>query len=235
MPLPAAPPAAPPPAVLRHGQAVSRAEFYRAAEADPDRYRNAERIDGKLFMNPASVRREHHSRPCAVINGLLFDYYVRTPGTEVVDNGTAQSEDDHDPQPDAYLLVLPECGGQTTFTDDDYIRGAPELIVEIAGSSLSKYLGRIKDVYEADGCREYLVWATERGRFYCFRNGPDGFAEADPAEGVFCSETFPGLWLDLAAVLEGDYLEAVETLRGGIESPEHAAFVSELSKRRGVS
>ena len=217
---------------LVDGMPVSRADFYRIAEADPDRYRHAERIDGRVVMSAASVRREHHGKPAVIIGGLLFNYYVATPGTEAGDNSTAQIEDAHDPQPDAYLLILPECGGQVRFTEDDYIENAPELIVEVAGSSLSKDLGRIKDIYEADGCREYLVWATERRRFHCFRNGPDGFAEVGSDDGVFRSETFPGLWIDTAALLRDDLPAAVETLNRGLASEEHLRFATQLAARR---
>ena len=215
-----------PPETLTHGQPISRADFIRITEAHPSRYRHVERLDGRAYENADSGRRTRHSLPRSQIVGLLGYYYSRTPGTEPGDNGTAQIVDDHDPQPDAYLLIRPECGGQTRFTDDDYIQNAPELIVEIAGSSLGKDLGRLKEIYEADGCREYLVWATARDRVFAFRNGPHGFEPSDPADGVFRSGAFPGLGLDLAALVRGDIVAAFETLNAGLATPEHAAFVA---------
>ena len=214
------------------GQPISRRDFYHITEADPDRYRRTERIDGRVVMNAASVRREGHGKPNAIIAGMLFNYAAETPGTEVGDNSTAQIADAHDPQPDAYLLVLPGYGGQVTFTDDDYIRGAPELIVEVAGRSLQEDLGRKKAIYESDGCREYLVWATDRQRFYCFRNSPTGFVEEDVEDGVFRSQTFPGLWLDTAALLRDDLSAALATLRDGLATAEHGAYVRQLADRR---
>ena len=220
------------PLELIDGMAISREDFYAITD-ESDRYRNVERIDGKVVMNAASVRREQHGLPHGQIIGLLAMYYAETPGTEIGDNGTAQIEDEHDPQPDAYLLILPENGGQVRFTGDDYIRGAPELIVEIAASSLSKDLGRKKEIYEQDGCREYLVWATETTRFHCFRNSDTGFRTLNPDDGVFRSQTFPGLRIDTAALLRGDYRAAMQTLREGLASEEHAAFVAELAERTG--
>ena len=217
------------------GDRLSRAEFVSAGQSDPDRYQFAERIDGRLVMNAASVRREGHGRPNSRIVGLLVAYEVETPGVEVGDNSTAQIDDDHDPQPDAYLLVLPEYGGQVEFTESDFIRNAPEMIVEIAGHSLATDLGRKKAIYEADGCREYLVWATDERRFYCFRNGTGGFEEVSGGthDGVFRSVVFPGLWIDMKALLADDLRAAMTTLRRGLESTEHAAFASELASRVG--
>jgi Uma2 family endonuclease len=42
---------------------------------------------------------------------------------------------DNQVQPDALLRI--KIAGQSTISDDDYIEGAPELIVEIAASSAS--------------------------------------------------------------------------------------------------
>lgn len=42
-----------------------------------------------------------------------------------------------EPQPDVYLRILPEHGGQSATTADDYVEGPPELIVEVSYSSWS--------------------------------------------------------------------------------------------------
>lgn len=41
----------------------------------------------------------------------------------------------NEPQPDAMLFIEPSLGGQAKISKDDYIEGAPELIVEVAASS----------------------------------------------------------------------------------------------------
>jgi hypothetical protein len=45
---------------------------------------------------------------------------------------------------------------------------------------------------------------------------------------------FPGLWLDTVAQRALDATAAFATLRLGLASPEHAAFVAELARRRAA-
>ena len=40
-------------------------------------------------------------------------------------------------QPDALLLIEPRAGGRSRLSADDYVEGAPELIVEIAATQRS--------------------------------------------------------------------------------------------------
>ena len=49
------------------------------------------------------------------------------------------------------------------------------------------------------------------------------------ADGILRSETFPGLWLDPAALVNKDRQRLLEVLRQGLASPEHAAFVAKLN------
>jgi hypothetical protein len=55
---------------------------------------------------------------------------------EVGDNGSLHLDLDNMPQPDAYMLIRPECGGLREI-EDDYVTAAPELVGEIAASSVS--------------------------------------------------------------------------------------------------
>jgi hypothetical protein len=50
-----------------------------------------------------------------------------------------------------------------------------------------------------------------------------------PADGIFRSEAFPGLWLEAAAMLGGDLKQVLATLQRGLATPEHAAFVQRLN------
>ena len=51
--------------------------------------------------------------------------------------------------------------------------------------------------------------------------------EIAPAEdGLVKSKVFPGLWLDTAALLRGDLKGVLATLRRGLDSAEHRAFVA---------
>jgi hypothetical protein len=46
------------------------------------------------------------------------------------------------------------------------------------------------------------------------------------AGGVLKSNEFPGLWLDTRALLRADRKSVLATLRRGLRSPEHRAFVA---------
>ncbi|MCA9185507.1 MAG: hypothetical protein R3E01_20195 [Pirellulaceae bacterium] len=48
-------------------------------------------------------------------------------------------------------------------------------------------------------------------------------------EGRYCSVVFPGLWLDGPALLALDGKKLIATLQLGIETREHAQFVSQLA------
>ena len=62
------------------------------------------------------------------------------------------------PQPDAVLMLEPGRGGRAAISSDDYLVGAPELIVEIASSGASYDLHQKFNVYRRAGVGEYLVW-----------------------------------------------------------------------------
>ena len=50
------------------------------------------------------------------------------------------------------------------------------------------------------------------------------------ADGLIRSEVFPGLWLHVEALLQGNLAEVLSALQQGIASPEHAAFVDRLGR-----
>ncbi len=45
-----------------------------------------------------------------------------------------------------------------------------------------------------------------------------------PDEGRIKSCVFPGLWLEVAALLAGDLSEVLKIIQAGLASPEHQAF-----------
>jgi Uma2 family endonuclease len=63
---------------------------------------------------------------------------------------------DNEPQPDALLRIAQ--GGQSQISEADYVEGAPELIVEVAASSVSIDLHTKLNVYRRNQVQEYLVW-----------------------------------------------------------------------------
>jgi Uma2 family endonuclease len=136
---------------------------------------------------------------------------------------------DNEPQPDALLLIDPTCGGQTHISSDDFIEGSPELVAEIASSSVSYDLHAKLHVYRRNGVREYLVWRMleQAIDWFVLRAGQYERLLAD-TNGLLRSEVFPGLWLDPAALVRGDLKTALAIVQQGLDSPEHAAFVARL-------
>lgn len=210
---------------LENGDKLSRAEFERRYEAMPH-LKKAELIEGVVYM-ASPVRAKSHGKPHARIMGWLIAYEAATPGVEALDNPTVRLDTDNEPQPDALLRI--EQGGQSTVSEDDYVEGAPELIVEIAASTASIDLHEKKKVYRRNGVQEYLVWRIYDGEFDWFRLNAGEYIKVEPnADGVICSQVFPGLWLDKTALLSGDLAKVLETLQQGLGSEEHQAFVHKL-------
>jgi hypothetical protein len=131
------------------------------------------------------------------------------------DNATIRLDADNDPQPDLCLLRVE---GQTRFDDEGYIIGPPEMVVEMAGSSASYDFGEKRDVYEAAGVGEYLVFEPIEGRIQWWRSEGGRFVDILLAAGVYKSVLFPGLWLDADALRSANALQLIETLRSGMET-----------------
>lgn len=227
-----APPASPPaPAQewvprLENGDRLTRAEFERIYSALP-RVNKAELIEGVVHMpSPVSVK---HSCPHADFLGLLVLYRASTPGVLVGNNGTVRLDTDNEVQPDAYLMLDPARSGQARISPENYIEGAPELVAEIARSSASMDLHDKLRVYRRNGVREYIVWRVEDSAldWFVLRAGRYDPLPVSP-EGIHKSEVFPGLWLDVAALLRGDLARVKAVLEQGLASPEHAQFAARL-------
>jgi Uma2 family endonuclease len=222
-------PTLPPP--LESGDRLTRAEFERRYDAMPS-VKKAELVDGTVFMS-SPVRIENHAEPNSAVNGILFLYAAMTPGVKSGENGTTRLDAENEVQPDAYLRVTAECGGQSVVSEDDYLEGAPELIVEIAASSASYDLHGKREAYRRSGVREYVVWRALEGELDWFRLRDGNYEKVSPdAAGVIRSEAFPGLHLAVAALLAGEMAQVLETLNAGLATAEHRSFVETLAARR---
>jgi Uma2 family endonuclease len=216
---------------LENGDRLSRAEFERRYDAMPG-LKKAELIEGEVFM-PSPVRFEQHSHPHTRLVTWLGNYETDTPGVEAGDNGSVRLDLDNMPQPDGFLIIRPEYGGQARISKDDYIEGAPELVAEVATSSVSYDLGKKLNVYRRNGVREYVVWRVLDRQVDWFVNRDGRFEPLPPsADGIFRSTVFPGLWLDPAALVQGEKAVVKAVLQRGLESPEHAEFVARLAGHR---
>ena len=86
----------------------------------------------------------------------------------------------------------------------------------------------------------YLVdiMRQDWGFYYTFTTNlkrvPDHFAEfpslGEREHGVIRSRIFPGLWLAANALLAGDLATVFAELQKGLQSPDHAAFVTRLAQ-----
>jgi len=218
---------------LEDGDRLTRDEFERRYKAMP-KHVKAELIEGVVYMaSPAHFKA--HDKPDFRLTTWLGVYESSTPGTQGGSNGTVRLGSQDEPQPDVFLFIDPEYGGQVYLSEDDYVENAPELIVEIAASSSSRDLGPKKRAYAQNGVREYIVWRTLENAidWFILRNGVY-VPLAQDASGIIRSETFPGLWLNVPATLLRDSSANLATLREGLESPEHAAFVAELAAKRAA-
>ena len=179
---------------------------------------------------PSPVRHRHHSRPHGQVMAWLCAYWVATPGVDLGDNATLRLDFENEVQPDALLRLEPETGGQSRISEDDYLEGAPELIVEIAASSAAYDLHDKMKVYRRNGVQEYVVWQIYDRRLDWFQWSEGEYVPLMPDEdGVMRSRVFPGLRLAVTALLEGDLAGVLAELQKGLETDEHAAFVERLS------
>ncbi|MCL1464961.1 Uma2 family endonuclease [Argonema galeatum] len=213
---------------LENGDRLTRHEFERRYEAMPH-IKKAELIEGVVYM-ASPVRATSHGQPHGHIITWLGVYSAATPGVMLCDNATVRLDLENEPQPDALLRLDPSVGGQSRISDDDYIDGAPELIVEIAASTASYDLHDKLRVYRRNGVQEYLVWKVNDKQLNWFRlrEGEYLQLEAD-ANGVIRSEIFPGLWLAVSALINGDLAQVLAVVQQGLATEEHGNFVNRLS------
>jgi Uma2 family endonuclease len=220
------------PPLMEQGDRMKADEFRRRYAAMPH-VKKAELIDGEVFM-PSPVSFDSHGGPHTDAGTWLGVYRAHTPGTDAGDNATVALDLDNEPQPDLLLVVRPECGGQVEIDADGYIVGAPELVFEVSASSRSIDLGRKMDMYRRHRVSEYIVWRTgdEALDWFVLRRGRFAPLAPDKADGLLKSHTFPGLWVDAAALVRRDLATVLAALTRGVQSPAHAKFVKALAKRR---
>jgi Uma2 family endonuclease len=215
-------------AALVEGQRLSRDEFLRRYEALPH-LKKAELIGGIVRM-PSPVSRDHGTRDSR-LRTWLGVYAAYTPGCEAAAGSTWLMLEDA-PQPDSDLRLLPECGGASR-TQGRYVAGAPEVLTEVSLSSAAIDLTEKKKLYREAGVREYIVFLVAQSKLRWYRLAGNNYKMfAVPADGILRSQVFPGLWLDVGALLAGDMAGVLDVLHEGLQSAEHAAFVKELVRRR---
>jgi Uma2 family endonuclease len=155
--------------------------------------------------------------------GYLWTYLCKTPGIRGGDNSSVRLDPVNELQPDGILFIP---GAGAVIDKDDYVAGAPELVAEVAGSTIGIDLGKKKQVYARNGVKEYLLWRVEDAAMDWFILRAGQYEPMPLHDGIFRSEAFPGLWLDTQALLRGDFARVHEILEQGLKSREHASFVA---------
>ena len=216
--------------LFKTGDRLPRQEFERRYALMPH-IKKAELIEGMVVMEE-HVHYDAHGNPHARLIGWLTHYAWNTPGVEIADNATVRLDDTNEPQPDVMLRVV--AGGRSRNDEDDYIDGAPELVAEIAASSVRYDLHAKRDAYARNGVLEYIVWRTLDGEIDWFALA-DGEFRPVPADqnGVIHSRVFPGLALATAALVKGDFATVKAALTDAMATKAHPAFVAKLRRQAG--
>ena len=212
---------------LANGDHLTRDQFEERYEAMPN-VQKAELIEGVVHM-PTPVSYNDHGNPHLDLVTWLGTYRAGTPGIGGADNATVRLDMDNEPQPDALLMISPECGGQAHIDENGYVSGAPELVAEVAASSASYDLHEKLNAYRRNGVREYIVWRVqdESVDWFVLRGGQYLPLDIDDF-GLYRSEALPGLWLDSSALVRRDLTEVLKRLQEGIASKEHLEFASRM-------
>lgn len=214
---------------LENGDHLTATEFLRRYEAMPE-VRKAELVGGIVYM-ASPIRVDQHAEPDALVQTWLGNYCAGTPGTKHAANGTVRLSSDDVLQPDAFMRIVPESGGKTRVDAQGYLFGPPELAVEIAASSVSIDTREKLGSYRRAGVREYIVWRTQEGSLDWWYLDEDQYQLIPAAnDGTLKSRVFPGLWLNVRSLLDGNGAAVLLRVQEGLSSPEHKSFVESLQR-----
>lgn len=197
---------------LENGDQLTLNEFLRRYE-DMHGVKKAELIGGVVHM-PSPVRADAHAEPDALIHLWLGSYAVEHD-LKVYSNATLLLDAENSFQPDSVLCTKPRKGGRVWLNDKGYLCGSPELVVEIAASSVSIDLRDKLRVYRRLGVNEYVVWRTQDKALDWFVLNEDGeYQKVAPGrDHKIRSQVFNGLVLDVAALLKLDGAKVLAALK----------------------
>jgi Uma2 family endonuclease len=207
---------------------MDAAEFMRRYEKYPEDF-HAELINGIVRINMQPISPGFHGVPNNIVQGWLFNYSIATPGIRSSDTSTVKLGPKNVPEPDSLMFVAPgkDWGGR--LDEKGYLIGPPELVVEISASTKARDVRGKFSAYRNNGVREYLVWRV-KDRAVDWWELQDGTYVPLLADkhGILRSHVFPGLWLDVKALLADEPAQVMATLQKGIASADHATFVKKL-------
>jgi Uma2 family endonuclease len=213
--------------LLLNGDHLSVPEFERRYEAMQGDGK-AELIEGIVVMAPPVS--DDHGNSNSLLAYLLRHYAAATPGVASRVNTSIRLDGGNEYQPDVMLRFESGKMAGTKKGAKGILDGRPELVVEIALSSASYDLHEKKAVYARNQIPEYIVWEVMEScvQWFVLEGGEYVRMKARP-DGVTCSRVFPGLWLDLPALLADEERKAFRVVEMGLKSAEHKAFVKKLA------
>jgi Uma2 family endonuclease len=185
-------------------------------------------IEGIVFM-PPPVSDTHSDRHDS-LHHVLSVYARATVGVKSRISPSLRLDNRNEFQPDCLLRIASHKVGRSWVASDNYIEGAPELVAEVAVSSADYDAHEKRVVYERLGVQEYLLWQVKDSTIEWWELAGGTYVSLQPRkDGVHCSRVFPGLWIELRALLDEQSDRVQKVLERGLKSVEHAAFVKRLA------
>lgn len=216
---------------LENGDRLCSREFLARYCTLPDCVK-AELIEGTVFMG-AAVRHSQHGRPHSWLGNIVTTYGMRA-GLDFGDNSTVALGPDDAPQPDLLMYLPAEIGGQARINAQGYLEGPPDFVAEIAASTASIDLHGKYRAYQNSGVREYVVWRVLDGAVDWFVLDNHEFVPlAQDAMGIYRSQVFPGLWLNVPALLDQDAQMLWSTLDAGLATNDFHEFAMRVKQATG--
>jgi Uma2 family endonuclease len=217
------------------GDRLTQPEFHARYEQMPPGVK-CELIGGVVYVeedgsvpSPLKLRHGESSTGLAMAFGI---YRAATPGVSAAENTAAILGRDDEPQPDLLLYIKSDYSGRTRV-EDGWLVGPPELIIEVADTTKTKDRVEKLAQYDRAEVAEYVILALRPDLIYAYVRGPVGLQPvAIDRDAVYRSTTFPGVWLDIQALLKDDSAMVIATVQRGLASPEHAEFVARLQQAR---
>lgn len=216
---------------LEDGDCLSSKEFLRRYESLP-RPKKVELIEGIVHVG-SRVSLRDHARSQELIWSCLQSYSGATPGTRTSAHPLVLLDRENIAQPAGALFILSEYGGRAQATEKGFWAGPPEFMFDIAVTRGAYNLREKLGAYRRNGVQEYFVWFTQEKRVDWFQleKGAYILNQPDP-NNVLRSRAFPGLNLNLSALLTAEAAALTNTLNSGLSKPEHSAFVGRLASRQ---
>jgi Uma2 family endonuclease len=149
--------------------------------------------------------------------GWLALYRALVPHIELCDNTSLRLDATSEVQPDAMMFFTSSPNDRTRISDDGYVEGSPELIVEIAVSSVAYDLHDKRLVYQRCGVQEYLIWHVPDNRIVWLSLTDGEYTALSPDDnGMLYSRVFPSLVLDVPALLSGQLAQVLAVVQAGV-------------------